>query len=410
MKKFILLILSFLVLFGMAFNEEDINLRADQVVTNAFPEIRMTFSAWQMNGLPLTNLTPQDITLQEDDGPAFHPEALTINEDAPLSVVLIMDVSGSMQGKPLVDAKAAAARFLDRLSGGDQAALVAFSHNVNPDPARLAPEREITFTQNLTIIYDTIENLTADGGTELYHAVEKGVRMAQFLPVGHRAVLVLSDGVNEPVDAGDPDAPITLARNNGIPVYVIGLGNLIDEPYLRRLAAETGGYFRLTPKSSELAQTFDDMAALLKTTYTLVYTSTLAGAVDNAALTFSVESQGSKVLETVDLGPLPEVQAPEPEVAEPTAEVVTPTAIPEPTRTAFIVTEPAPSSEGMLQSLPWWAWLLGAAVVILILAQIFKAIKKRKPTPEKCAQCGFDMTGKHDPCPQCGSTRRLPKV
>jgi hypothetical protein len=62
--------------------------------------------------------------------------------------------------------------FLDRLTPGDQAALIAFSDSVNPDPSELNPEREVGFTSNLTPVYDMIENLQAQGGTHLYNAVK----------------------------------------------------------------------------------------------------------------------------------------------------------------------------------------------------------------------------------------------
>jgi hypothetical protein len=419
-KKLALVIL--LVLFSsLAMQQAELGLWVDVVDLTGFPEVMLTFNAWRETGVPLRGLTTIEVLLQEEGGPGFHPDRVVLNEDAPLAVALVLDVSGSMQGQPLEDAKIAAARFLDRLSGGDQAALVAFSNGVDPDPEILDPVKEMGFTNNLTTLYDLIEGLEAEGGTELYHAVGKAVSMTAALPVGHRAVLVLSDGVNEPADVGDPDMPIVQAQENGIPVYVIGLGNLIDEPYLRRLAAETGGYFRLTPKSSELAETFRDMAALLKTQYEASYTSSLVGGVDAAELTISIAVDGASVSEEFEIGPIPEIiniestETPTPSATQAEESVLE---IPT-TEEAEIIDEVNIDLEENRdeenavsedeQEFPVWGWLL-AAGFSLGLVLLMVVFRKTKPKPEKCANCGFDMTGKTGSCPQCGSERRLPKV
>ncbi len=49
--------------------------------------------------------------------------------------------------------------------------------------------------------------------------------------------------------------------------------------------------------------------------------------------------------------------------------------------------------------------LIIASASVTVLLQ-----KKQKPLPEACARCGFDLTGRAGPCPQCGEMRRLPKL
>jgi hypothetical protein len=58
-----------------------------------------------------------------------------------------------------------------------------------------------------------------------------------------------------------------------------------------------------------------------------------------------------------------------------------------------------------------WLWALGIALLALYFLAYGKRWTKRpRPAVESCARCGFDMTGKTGPCPQCGSTRKLPKL
>ncbi len=430
MKKFGLILLGVLVCASLAVSQADLSLFVETVDVTGFPEIMITFSAWHESGLPLTDLTAEDLTLQENDGPAFHPDQVLVDEDAPLAVALVMDVSGSMQGQPLEDAKVAAARFLDRLSPGDQAALIAFSHGVDPDPAVLDPEKELDFTSNLSQIYDSIEALTAEGGTELYNAVAKAVTMTADVPSGHKAILVLSDGVNDPADVGDGDAAITLARENDVPVYVIGLGNQIDEPYLRRLATETGAFFRLTPRSSELAESFDDMAALLKTQFTLAYTSTITEGADQVNLKIGLSAMGSDVMVTSPLGAVPALATPtptaEPENLEPTEDQPTEVAvetkddaggdsenIPVVGKEDEQADEEPAQALGWVKDLPLWVWIVvGLVVIFFFLLIIIKALKKSDDVDEKCASCGyvFKKEDQGTSCPQCGATRRLDRM
>jgi len=373
-----------------------------------YPKISLRLSAWDLEGLPLVTLDEDNFTIRENQGSPIQPDQVVIDRDAPLSVILVLDTSGSMQGQALIDAKTAAARFLDRLSPGDQAALIAFSDAVNPDPNVLADGRELALTNNLVPMYDLVEGLTAQGGTHLYNALVKAVGMAEALPSGHRAILLLSDGVNEPADVGEPGAPISLPQENNLPIYVIGLGDRIDEPYLRRLASDTGGVFRLAPRSSELAQTFNDMADLLKTQYTLTYTSQAAAAgvkaIDLEVTMKVLDSEVSQALRLENL-PLMPTQTPLP---MPTITPLPPTPIP----TAVVIVpvatpQPPTGLQALLALMPWYAWM---GILLLLLAGLLiflLRVLRRSREVEKCANCGYILKNSEGPCLQCGDTRRI---
>ena len=380
-----------------------LSLHLEQADLTAFPQVSVRLSAWDATGLPVAGLSPADFTLQEDGAAPFHPTSVQADANAPLNVVLVLDISGSMAGQPISDAKAAATRFLDKLTRRDRAALIAFNDTVNPDPTQLDPNHEIGFTTNLTPIYDLIDSLQASGDTHIYDAMVKAVKLAAALPAGHRAILLLSDGQNQPPTQGDSQQAITLAQAANLPIFIIGLGNEIDQPYLSKLANDTGGLFRLAPKSSELASLFTDMASLLKTQYILTYPSSLPADGKSHTLLVTLNSlQGSANASQV-FGPLP-AAADTPTPLSPTATTVSPapTLVPSPVPTL------APEPPSFLAEN--WGWLL-AAVIALVLALWFTARSTRHPHPKKeaCAQCGFDLTGISGACPQCGGTKRLPK-
>jgi uncharacterized protein YegL len=410
MNKFLRLVMATIFVLlgtwqgGQAFAQgAALSLRVDRVDLTSFPDVSVHLRAWDSAGLPLSALTTDDFTLVEDQGAPLRPLSIKPDLEAPVRVVLVMDVSGSMAGQPFEDAKQAATRFLDRLKPGDQVALIAFSDSVDPDPTVLDPARELAFTSDLSIVYDTIENLKLGKNTHLYLALVKAMQMIAQTPSDTtRVVLLLTDGRNEPNNVGDPQEPIRLAQEVDVPVFVVGLGDKIDETYLRTLASESGGVLRTTPRSSELAALFGDMATLLKTQYLLNYRSALPQDGAKHTLTVQLNTSSASAESRLEFGPLPLV-VPE---ATPTTAVI-PTQ-PVETGQVPIANNPSTTPAPLYQN---WVWL-GAAVVSLGLGLLIAALRRRrpKPAPEVCAQCGFDLTGIGGACPQCGGTRRLPRT
>lgn len=394
----VLLLLSTLIRPVQA-QQEVAGILIEQVELKAFPTVAVRMSAWNAGGLPPADLKVEEILIQEGAATGIHPTSVQADTAAPVSVILVLDVSGSMAGQPLEDAKIAAARFLDKLNKQDQAALLAFSDTVNPDPAQLDPLLELNFTHDLTMLYDTVEGLQARNGTHLYNALSKAVQMTASLPAGHRAVLLLSDGKNDPAEVGNRDEAIQMARENHLPIFVIGLGSEVDEAYLRQLAAETGGLYRNAPRSSELAALFNDMATLLKTQYTVTYTSQLPADGRPYELTVALESVGLTAQQQVQAGELPVIQAAA-ATAAPLPTTV-PTTVPVMAVPAAVTPPPAEPEPAF----PWWTIPAG----VLLLAGLIGIIRRRKPLPESCANCGADLTGIAGACPKCGDTRRLPK-
>lgn len=375
-----------------------VNITVSNVDTSTFPEMSVEFSAWDANGIPLSGLKAGEVFLQEDDNAEFHPATLQADTAADLAVALVLDTSGSMAGQPLLDTKSAAARFLDRLGKADQAAVLSFSSQVNTDPAALDPVREVPFSSDLTKAYALVENLQAGGETELYNAVEKAVSWTAQLPPGHRAVLVFTDGRNEPENVGDPDSPIKLAQQGNIPVFVIALGEDIDSAYLQRLTTETGGFYAFTPISSELSRQFNDIASLLKTVYRASYSSSFTDGQAGHKLSLRIATSQGEGSVDYSLPALPLIApttAPSPTITTaPTAVLPTPVPTLEPTPE----TPPPPSLRSRI--------LIGVGV-LLALVGILLTTRRRKPKMiDKCGNCGAELPS-HGPCPICGSTKRV---
>jgi Ca-activated chloride channel family protein len=164
------------------------------------------------------------------------------------TVILTLDVSGSMSGEAIRAATESTAEFLDRLHPRDRVGLIAF----NQDATLLTP---------ISPVADVVENLKrqvlalpADGGTNLHGAV---CRAAEILRQEQKAdsskgenrlygIVLLSDGKDTAgvVSANQMMTTCLGAGNEdgeGTRVFVLAFGSDVDGPLMDRLARETGG-------------------------------------------------------------------------------------------------------------------------------------------------------------------------
>ena len=182
-----------------------------------------------------------------------------VDGSLPISVLLALDVSGSMEGGALDEAKAAAINFLNSLEPQDSVGVLTFADQVS---------LVLPFTQDRAAAMAAIEGLVAEGGTALYQATELGLRLAAEDGASYRAVILLSDGLDNGSVFVQDDVYST-AATLGVPVFAIGLGEDIDREYLESVATLSGGSFAETPSPAGLAQLYAEAGELLRGQYIL---------------------------------------------------------------------------------------------------------------------------------------------
>ncbi len=221
-----------------------------------------------VDGLPVADLTASDVRVQVND--VFVPvEALdrAVDSTLPIAIVLALDVSGSMEGGALEEAKAAARLFLDDLGPGDSVAVVTFHDTVDP---------VVPFTQDHAAAAAAIDSVTASGATALYQATDESVRIAAATGHPYRAVILLSDGFDHGSALLREDVTATVG-SLAVPVYTIGLGEEIDRAYLEDVAALSGGSFAATPSADGLAALYAAAGERLRGQYVLTLDTSLLG-------------------------------------------------------------------------------------------------------------------------------------
>ncbi len=149
-------------------------------------------------------------------------------EDAPLSIGLLVDVSGSM-GRKLAVSQSAVAEFLKTMNEQDEAFLIEFS-----DRAELA----LDFTRDPKAIRDKMNSVQPGGLTALLDAVHLGLTTMKNAKNPRKALLILSDG-------GDNNSRYTagqtkeIVREADVQIYSMGVFEPVLFPALS--AAEVSG-------------------------------------------------------------------------------------------------------------------------------------------------------------------------
>jgi len=189
------------------------------------------------------------------------------NEVQPVTVVVMLDTSGSMTGS-IELLKHAAEEFLLRLLPADKGRVGAFNDKI---------ELSARFTNNRDELITDVKDLDYGNGTRLWDAIATSLDALQGID-GRRVVLVFTDG-DDTESKMRLNAVIDRARADEVMIYAIGLeSNYFNgqrmvrskpDGGLRKIADETGGgYFELS-KTADLAPTFTRVAQELHSQYVL---------------------------------------------------------------------------------------------------------------------------------------------
>jgi Mg-chelatase subunit ChlD len=386
-----------------------------QIVTATPGTLTVTLA--DANGVPLETVAPADVVVREDGGPAITPSRVErfADPDARLSLLLAIDVSGSMAGKPLADAKTAAKQLLSKLGPNDRAAVIVFSDKIRLDDPfpQLEPARERDFSLDKVGLAAFVDAAEAKGNTPLYDAAVKAVRLAERESGTRRAVILLTDGRDEVLGGAtgsgseiyNDDSGIIAAVRARVPVFTIGLGNLRDKPYLTRLASLTGGSYQDAPDSAQLSAQFQTVLERMKTRTRVSYSSSLPEDGKTHRVSISVKKGESTATAEFEVATKVGQATPMP----PTATPVPPTAAIAPTAdkvaiaVATLAPTPTPDVKGQ-QDFPILP-VAGAAILVLAVGGylIARASRPKPVAMVACMRCGKMLSPDVKVCPYCNT-------
>jgi Ca-activated chloride channel family protein len=248
--------------------------------------VRVFVTVTDRDGRLVTTLSQADFEVRDEGRP--QPITQFDNRPQPIRLIVMLDVSGSMEGNlPLL--RAAAAQLFARLLPDDVARVGAFGHEITLSPA---------FTHDASELRAALPaSIAPDAPTPLWRAIDQALGGFDDGDEKRKVILVLSDGK----DTGMLDfrqrpmsqvEVIDRARRDDVMIYAVGMrsrgarqmqpgigpGGLqamltadLPDPALARVAEETGGGYTEIRAGQDLGAAFARVADELHTQYLLAF-------------------------------------------------------------------------------------------------------------------------------------------
>ncbi|MDI9612083.1 MAG: VWA domain-containing protein [Acidobacteriota bacterium] len=258
---------------------EDPPPKAGRTIRAAVDMVSLPVVVTSRDGGYTTGLTKEDFQVFEDNVPQ-EIAAFSAVED-PVSVALVIDTSGSTESQ-LARIQAEAMRFVRLLREEDAAAVVSFA-----DEVTLIEPFSITRRKNP----EAIRKIRPGGLSAVYEAVWLTMEQVLKLEYGRKAMVILSDGIDNRSESVSREETLEVARATDTPIYSVYFparkkraprwGRLPipgDAPeradgrkYLEALARSSGGLLVDASREADLGSAFARIARELRSRYSLGY-------------------------------------------------------------------------------------------------------------------------------------------
>jgi Ca-activated chloride channel family protein len=247
-----------------------------EINKSKFPEIKLSVSVVDKDNNPVEKLTKNDFHVYEDGFPREILSVKSLKGSNPLSILMILDVSNSMVGKPIEELKKSASDFIRMMPNNWKVQLIIFSDSINNSGF---------FTSDKNSLLQDIFQIYSHGGTRLHESLLLSYSISQQTKKCD-AIIVFSDGVDTLSFAGSREKAISEANflNCKAPIYSVGfLGDSgptavkIDEELLSTISTNTRGRFYKTPTLDEIKDLYQRISRILNNQYEITFKSEADG-------------------------------------------------------------------------------------------------------------------------------------
>jgi VWFA-related protein len=174
--------------------------------------INVSASVFDSLGRFVPNLHQEDFTLYEDD--KLQPITHFSTERVPVSLGILLDISGSMEGEKFRHATDAIERFLrELLDPDDEVFLYTFSDY---------PRMVQGWTKDRDLVMRQLRRAYPAGGTAMYDTVAEAIPYAQRGHNRKKAIVIISDG-NDNKSSTHVNELRSLIRETEVLLYAIGI-------------------------------------------------------------------------------------------------------------------------------------------------------------------------------------------
>ena len=242
-----------------------------QTFRGSVTTVEIPVTVTDSNNRLITGLTRDDFEVFEDGDP--EPITQFSDKRTPVSVGVLLDISDSMRGQPIVDARGALDRFMaDLLEGEDEAFVGAFNH---------LPRILVPWTAPPSRLAGRLDTERPTGGTAIYDAIAASMSMFGRRQRTRAAMIVISDGADTASDHSLPQTRELLRRSDAF-VYAIAIDSATEQRVstqvnpeaLREITGPSGGYTEVVRTSADLGPATQRIAEELNSQYMLAYATT----------------------------------------------------------------------------------------------------------------------------------------
>ena len=216
---------------------------------------------------------PADAFTVFEDG---EPQAITqfTHERVPVGLGLLLDVSDSMYGQRIRDARAAVERFLlESLAQEDALFVMTFNHAPRLLTPWTTPAEAITVRKALDLLHPS-------GGTAIYDTILNALPLIDRRPRDRAALVVISDGADTASEVTLRDLRSALSRTDAF-IYAVAIDSprrqainaRVNAEALSEITNQTGGRTEVVHDTTDLAAATARIAEELNTQYVLGYSS-----------------------------------------------------------------------------------------------------------------------------------------
>ncbi|HWW84642.1 MAG TPA: VWA domain-containing protein [Vicinamibacterales bacterium] len=231
---------------------------------------RITATVTDKDGHLITGLPREDFDVYEDG--VRQTVTQFTGDRVPIGLGVLLDISDSMYGKRIKDARTAVDRFLfELLDASDEFFVMAFNHRARPLTG---------WTRDRDDVTKALEGLRPSGGTAIYDAIISALPLIDHRTRARAALLVISDGADTASTATLREIRTALLRSDAF-VYAVAIDSPDPQPIntrvnaqaLREITAESGGRTEIVRTSADLDEATASIAEELNSQYVLGYTS-----------------------------------------------------------------------------------------------------------------------------------------
>uniref|UniRef100_I3KAS6 Inter-alpha-trypsin inhibitor heavy chain 3 n=1 Tax=Oreochromis niloticus TaxID=8128 RepID=I3KAS6_ORENI len=234
--------------------------------------------------------------IKKSDGYFVHHFAPSDLPRIPKNVVFVIDQSGSMHGRKILQTRTALIHILNDLAEDDHFGLITFDGNVFHWKRELVQAN----SKNLESAKNFASNIQARGSTDINEAVLQGARMLNdHSREGSASILIL-------LTDGDPTSGVTnlekiqsnvrQAIAGKFPLYCLGFGFDVDFKFLEKMSLQNNGVARRIYDDSDadlqLKGFYEEVATPLLTDVTMIY----VGGTNLTQTNFSQYYNGSEIV------------------------------------------------------------------------------------------------------------------